>query len=75
MHALFFSQLHIVHYNSERYHNISTAMTQKDGLAVLGILIEVVHNSLYFIELFNEHLTFQICLSRQVMRQIQGLTI
>lgn len=34
------AELHIVHYNSERYHNISTAMTQKDGLAVLGILIE-----------------------------------
>uniref|UniRef100_A0A3Q3PYX9 carbonic anhydrase n=1 Tax=Monopterus albus TaxID=43700 RepID=A0A3Q3PYX9_MONAL len=32
-------QLHVVHYNSELYPNMSTAMTQKDGLAVLGILI------------------------------------
>ncbi|XP_047454995.1 carbonic anhydrase 14 isoform X5 [Mugil cephalus] len=33
------AELHVVHYNSELYPNISTAMTQKDGLAVLGILI------------------------------------
>uniref|UniRef100_A0A672YEM2 Carbonic anhydrase XIV n=1 Tax=Sphaeramia orbicularis TaxID=375764 RepID=A0A672YEM2_9TELE len=32
--------LHVVHYNSELYSNMSIAMTQKDGLAVLGILIE-----------------------------------
>ncbi|XP_032373862.1 carbonic anhydrase 14 [Etheostoma spectabile] len=32
-------QLHVVHYNSELYPNMSTAMTQSDGLAVLGILI------------------------------------
>ncbi|XP_044214026.1 carbonic anhydrase 14 isoform X3 [Thunnus albacares] len=33
------AELHVVHYNSELYPNISTAMTQRDGLAVLGILI------------------------------------
>ncbi|XP_041845072.1 carbonic anhydrase 14 isoform X2 [Melanotaenia boesemani] len=33
------AELHVVHYNSELYPNISAAMTQKDGLAVLGILI------------------------------------
>uniref|UniRef100_A0A3Q3PZ11 Alpha-carbonic anhydrase domain-containing protein n=1 Tax=Monopterus albus TaxID=43700 RepID=A0A3Q3PZ11_MONAL len=33
------AELHVVHYNSELYPNMSTAMTQKDGLAVLGILI------------------------------------
>uniref|UniRef100_A0A8D3AZ47 Alpha-carbonic anhydrase domain-containing protein n=1 Tax=Scophthalmus maximus TaxID=52904 RepID=A0A8D3AZ47_SCOMX len=31
--------LHVVHYNSELYPNMSAAMTQRDGLAVLGILI------------------------------------
>lgn len=35
-------QLHVVHYNSELYPNVSTAMTQSDGLAVLGILIVVI---------------------------------
>ncbi|XP_031432629.1 carbonic anhydrase 14 isoform X2 [Clupea harengus] len=35
------AELHIVHYNSELYENVSMAMTQRDGLAVLGILIEV----------------------------------
>lgn len=34
-------QLHVVHYNSELYPNVSAAITQRDGLAVLGILIEV----------------------------------
>ncbi|CAL8290560.1 unnamed protein product [Merluccius merluccius] len=34
------AELHLVHYNSELYPNISTAMTQDNGLAVLGILIE-----------------------------------
>ncbi|XP_037309895.1 carbonic anhydrase 14 isoform X1 [Pungitius pungitius] len=33
------AELHVVHYNSELYPNVSTAMTQTDGLAVLGILI------------------------------------
>uniref|UniRef100_A0A3Q1ESR2 Carbonic anhydrase XIV n=1 Tax=Acanthochromis polyacanthus TaxID=80966 RepID=A0A3Q1ESR2_9TELE len=32
--------LHVVHYNSELYPNLSAAMAQRDGLAVLGILIE-----------------------------------
>ncbi|XP_048117680.1 carbonic anhydrase 14 isoform X4 [Alosa alosa] len=35
------AELHIVHYNSELYENISMAMTQRDGLAVLGVLMEV----------------------------------
>ncbi|XP_074509655.1 carbonic anhydrase 14 isoform X4 [Sebastes fasciatus] len=33
------AELHVVHYNSELYPNMSTAMTQSEGLAVLGILI------------------------------------
>uniref|UniRef100_A0A3Q0RHU5 carbonic anhydrase n=1 Tax=Amphilophus citrinellus TaxID=61819 RepID=A0A3Q0RHU5_AMPCI len=33
------TELHVVHYNSELYPNMSAAMTQKDGLAVLGIFI------------------------------------
>ncbi|KAL2084712.1 hypothetical protein ACEWY4_020230 [Coilia grayii] len=35
------AELHIVHYNSELYENVSMAMTKRDGLAVLGILMEV----------------------------------
>ncbi|XP_072138321.1 carbonic anhydrase 12 [Mobula birostris] len=35
------SELHIVHYNSEKYENISIAQDKEDGLAVLGILIKV----------------------------------
>ncbi|XP_078056264.1 carbonic anhydrase 12 [Mustelus asterias] len=34
------SELHIVHYNSEKYSNISMAQDKGDGLAVLGILIQ-----------------------------------
>ncbi|KAM6968215.1 carbonic anhydrase 14 [Aplochiton taeniatus] len=34
------AELHVVHYNSELYSDMSVAMTQRDGLAVLGILIE-----------------------------------
>ncbi|KAJ8005060.1 hypothetical protein DPEC_G00142740, partial [Dallia pectoralis] len=34
------AELHLVHYNSELYPNMSVAKTQRDGLAVLGILIE-----------------------------------
>ncbi|KAG7237687.1 hypothetical protein INR49_032133 [Caranx melampygus] len=33
------AELHVVHYNSELYPNMSAAMTQREGLAVLGILI------------------------------------
>uniref|UniRef100_A0A8C5EWP9 carbonic anhydrase n=1 Tax=Gouania willdenowi TaxID=441366 RepID=A0A8C5EWP9_GOUWI len=33
------AELHVVHYNSELYPNMSAAMTQRNGLAVLGILI------------------------------------
>ncbi|KAG7475763.1 carbonic anhydrase 14 isoform X2 [Solea senegalensis] len=33
------AELHVVHYNSELYPNISAAMRQRNGLAVLGILI------------------------------------
>uniref|UniRef100_A0A8C0GV53 Carbonic anhydrase n=1 Tax=Chelonoidis abingdonii TaxID=106734 RepID=A0A8C0GV53_CHEAB len=35
------AELHIVHYNSESYANITEAKEQADGLAVLGIFIEV----------------------------------
>ncbi|XP_074836670.1 carbonic anhydrase 14 isoform X2 [Carettochelys insculpta] len=34
-------ELHVVHFNSERYANISEAKQWPDGLAVLGILFEV----------------------------------
>lgn len=34
-------EIHIVHFNAEKYPNISIAMKKQDGLAVLGILVEV----------------------------------
>ena len=34
-------EIHIVHYNAEKYPNASTAMKKADGLAVLGIFVEV----------------------------------
>ncbi|XP_072404861.1 carbonic anhydrase 14-like [Chiloscyllium punctatum] len=34
-------QMHVVHYNSEKYRNVSEAMSKEDGLLVLGILMEV----------------------------------
>lgn len=33
--------MHVVHYNSDKYSNISSAVDKSDGLAVLGVLIEV----------------------------------
>lgn len=33
--------MHVVHYNSDKYPNMSTAVDKSDGLAVLGVLIEV----------------------------------
>uniref|UniRef100_H3CRJ6 carbonic anhydrase n=1 Tax=Tetraodon nigroviridis TaxID=99883 RepID=H3CRJ6_TETNG len=33
------AELHVVHYNSELYPNMSAATSQRDGLAVLGVLI------------------------------------
>lgn len=47
-----FLQLHIVHYNT-KYANMAIAMEAADGLAVLGILIEVRHRAylLYMCEL------------------------
>lgn len=37
------SQLHIVHYNAEKYPSLSKAVDKSDGLAVLGVLFEVKH--------------------------------
>ena len=37
----FLSQMHVVHFNSDKYANISMAVDKSDGLAVLGVLIEV----------------------------------
>ncbi|XP_045677981.1 carbonic anhydrase 12 isoform X1 [Phyllostomus hastatus] len=37
----FAAELHIVHYNSDRYPNASTASKEPQGLAVLAILIEM----------------------------------
>ncbi|XP_072132368.1 carbonic anhydrase 14-like [Mobula birostris] len=35
------AEMHIVHYNSEKYQNVSEAMRKADGLVVLGVLLEV----------------------------------
>ncbi|XP_009679925.2 carbonic anhydrase 12 [Struthio camelus] len=37
----FAAELHIVHYNSEKYPDIAAAMDKADGLAVLAILLEI----------------------------------
>lgn len=37
--------MHIVHYNSEKYPDITTAMDKANGLAVLAILLEVGHKT------------------------------
>ncbi|XP_070807171.1 carbonic anhydrase 14 [Pituophis catenifer annectens] len=43
------AELHVVHFNSEKYANLSVAKHQPDGLAVLGIFLEVdsVENPAY----------------------------
>lgn len=46
-------QLHVVHYNSELYPNISAAKTQRDGLAVLGILIVVIKRYWWTVAMLN----------------------
>ncbi|XP_037538852.1 carbonic anhydrase 12 [Nematolebias whitei] len=35
------AEMHVVHYNSDKYPNISMSVDKSDGLAVLGVLIEV----------------------------------
>ncbi|XP_059156658.1 carbonic anhydrase-like isoform X2 [Physella acuta] len=35
------SELHLVHYNAEKYSSFNEAVTQPDGLAVLGVFIKV----------------------------------
>uniref|UniRef100_A0A673CTK4 Carbonic anhydrase n=2 Tax=Sphaeramia orbicularis TaxID=375764 RepID=A0A673CTK4_9TELE len=35
------AEMHVVHYNSDKYPNISMAVDKSDGLAVLGVLFEV----------------------------------
>lgn len=37
--------MHIVHYNSEKYPDITAAMDKANGLAVLAILLEVGHKT------------------------------
>ncbi|KAL7403191.1 hypothetical protein ABVT39_026033 [Epinephelus coioides] len=37
----FAAEMHVVHYNSDQYPNMSMAVDKSDGLAVLGVLIEV----------------------------------
>uniref|UniRef100_A0A674HSW7 Carbonic anhydrase 12 n=1 Tax=Taeniopygia guttata TaxID=59729 RepID=A0A674HSW7_TAEGU len=37
----FAAELHIVHYNSEKYPDITAAMDKADGLAVLAVLLEI----------------------------------
>ncbi|XP_072469459.1 carbonic anhydrase 12 isoform X2 [Notamacropus eugenii] len=37
----FAAELHIVHYNSDRYPDASTARDKSEGLAVLGVLLEM----------------------------------
>ncbi|KAL1449052.1 hypothetical protein WDU94_000290 [Cyamophila willieti] len=34
-------ELHLVHWNSDKYHTFGEAAGQPDGLAVLGVLLEV----------------------------------
>ncbi|CAH2283576.1 carbonic anhydrase 12 isoform X2 [Pelobates cultripes] len=41
------AEMHIVHYNSDKYADINEAKNKPDGLAVLGIFMEVRY-SLYF---------------------------
>uniref|UniRef100_A0A3B4YTW5 Carbonic anhydrase n=1 Tax=Seriola lalandi dorsalis TaxID=1841481 RepID=A0A3B4YTW5_SERLL len=35
------AEMHVVHFNSDKYPNMSMAVDKSDGLAVLGVLIEV----------------------------------
>ncbi|XP_031420692.1 carbonic anhydrase 12 [Clupea harengus] len=37
----FAAEMHIVHFNSDKYPNVSMAVDKSDGLAVLGVLVEV----------------------------------
>ncbi|XP_018536449.1 carbonic anhydrase 12 isoform X1 [Lates calcarifer] len=35
------AEMHVVHFNSDKYPNMSSAIDKSDGLAVLGVLIEI----------------------------------
>uniref|UniRef100_A0A3Q2U4G2 Carbonic anhydrase n=1 Tax=Fundulus heteroclitus TaxID=8078 RepID=A0A3Q2U4G2_FUNHE len=50
------AEMHVVHYNSEKYPNISMAVDKSDGLAVLGVLVGDF-NPAYeqFLKFINDH--------------------
>ena len=39
--SLYFTQMHVVHFDREKFDNFGDAVKEKGGVAVLGILIEV----------------------------------
>uniref|UniRef100_A0A8C5GBS4 Carbonic anhydrase n=1 Tax=Gouania willdenowi TaxID=441366 RepID=A0A8C5GBS4_GOUWI len=41
------AEMHVVHYNSDKYPNMTVAVDKSDGLAVLGVLIDVSFNPAY----------------------------
>uniref|UniRef100_G1SM71 Carbonic anhydrase n=1 Tax=Oryctolagus cuniculus TaxID=9986 RepID=G1SM71_RABIT len=49
----FAAELHIVHYNSDSYPDISTASNKSEGLAVLAVLIEKGYFNPYYDRIFS----------------------
>lgn len=50
---MFFLQLHLVHWNAEKYSSFGEAADKPDGLAVIGFMVKVIVNSSYaFVCLF-----------------------
>ncbi|NXS67222.1 CAH12 anhydrase, partial [Pandion haliaetus] len=65
----FAAELHIVHYNSEKYPDITAAMDKADGLAVLAVLLEVGCRTIFFC-------SFRTCFqSSNQMVQVPGFNI
>jgi len=41
----FLTKVHFVHWNASKYHSPTEAVSEPDGLAVLGVFLEVIHTS------------------------------
>uniref|UniRef100_U3I6V4 Carbonic anhydrase n=1 Tax=Anas platyrhynchos platyrhynchos TaxID=8840 RepID=U3I6V4_ANAPP len=68
----FAAELHIVHYNSEKYPDVTAAMDKADGLAVLAILLEIGPFNPSYEKIFRH---FQNVKYKDQMVQVPGFNI
>uniref|UniRef100_A0A8C3PTX1 Carbonic anhydrase n=1 Tax=Calidris pygmaea TaxID=425635 RepID=A0A8C3PTX1_9CHAR len=68
----FAAELHIVHYNSEKYPDVTAAMDKSDGLAVLAILLEIGPFNPFYEKIFRH---FRNVKYKDQMVQVPGFNV